>query len=95
MSTKREIRNQVLDQVVEAKLGTSPGDFAKVAADVEDALADAYQKIHRLKAMFDAMEEVPNSLKGIYDANAKLSHDVGAAKQKAYNTRMQMSRAMR
>ena len=95
-TTKNELMDKLLGStLLEAKQGDTPGDFAKAAADVENILAEAYQKAHRLKAMFDQMEEVPNSLKGIYDANAKLALEIGAAKQKAYNTRMQLSKAMR
>jgi hypothetical protein len=58
------------------------------ATELQQALTDAYLKVHSLKFDFDQMEEVPSFLKRSYDTMLKASAAVSSAQdvaQKLYN----------
>lgn len=67
-------------------------------AELQQALTDAYLKVHSLKADFDRMEEVPSYLKRAYDTMLKAASAVSSAQdvaQKLYNEMRHAQRSVR
>lgn len=50
-------------------------------AQADEALGESYRKLLSFKAMFDDMEEIPNSLEKVYNQIGKALDLVGKARQ--------------
>ena len=65
----------------------SAGSFPwHLAAEADEAMTEAYLKLHSMKAAFDRMEEIPNGLKPLYDQILKAAGTVD--KKETYQLRM-------
>ncbi len=78
--------------VVEAKPVITQGDFVTKLTEIDRVYADLYRKTADIKMMFDSWEEIPNSLKPIYDSQVKALSELGKLKNTAYNAKMKISR---
>lgn len=63
------------------------------AAEADGHLGDAYLGIHSMKAAFDAMGEVPNSLSPIYKQVMTAANAVAKARQETNQLREMARRA--
>jgi len=90
----RQRRHSGLDEVEAIEEGrvNTLAHFQVTSSEVTRKIGEAYMRAHKLKAMFDQMEEIPNTFHKIYDRNLKAIDLISKAKDEAYQSQMELRR---
>jgi len=70
----------------------TPAHFQVASSEVNKKIGEAYNSALKLKGMFDQMEEIPNTLRKIYNRNMKAMDLLRKAKDEAYQSQMEFRR---
>jgi hypothetical protein len=64
-----------------------------VASEADELIGSAYRKLHTLKFDFDQWEEIPSSLRPLYDQICSVASAVGELRQKTGQLREDVKKA--